>query len=98
MASRRLNSAGSAEQRLGQLLAVDLAVGRGAGKRGLDRGDGGALVKLVHLGVGVAYGNAERPQARRHGGLAHADGAGEADDAASAALDVGDEPARAARR
>ena len=33
-----LEAGGIGEQRLGQLLAIDLAVGRGAGKRGLDSG------------------------------------------------------------
>ena len=75
-----LELVGRGEQRRGELLAIDLAGGRGAGEGRLDERDGGALVELVHLGIGIAYGNAERAQARRHRRLAHADGAGEADD------------------
>ena len=80
MASRRLNLSGSASSAGGELLAIDLAGGGGAGEGRLDGRDGSALVELVHLGVGIADGDAERAQARRHRRLAHADGAGEADD------------------
>src|SRR2546422_8196939 len=41
---------------------------------------GGALVELVHLGVGIAHANAERAHACRDRRFAHADGAGEAED------------------
>ena len=98
MASRRLKPAGVVEQRRGELLAVDLAGGGGAGEGRLDGRHGRALVELVHLGIGIADGDAERAQARGDCGLAHADGAGEADDQHQCALDVGDQQARAARR
>ena len=75
-----LELVGLGQQRGGELLAVDLAGGRGAGESRLDGGHGGALVELVHLGIGIADGDAERAQARRDRRLAHADGAGEADD------------------
>ena len=75
-----LELAGLGEQRRGELLAVDLAGGGRAGEGRLDGGHGGALVELVHLGIGIAHGDAERAQARRDRRLAHADRAGEADD------------------
>ena len=75
-----LEFAGLRQQRCGELLAIDLASGRGAGKSRLDCRHGGALVELVHLGVGIAHSNAKRTQTRGDGGLAHADGAGEAND------------------
>jgi len=63
-----------------ELLPIDLAVSRGARKRRFDGTRSRTIVELVHFGIGVANANAKRPQARRHGRLAHADGTGEAED------------------
>ncbi len=75
-----LEFAGLGQEGSGELLAIDLAVCGRAGKCRLDRGNGGSLVEPVYLRIRIADGNAECAQPAGHRGLAHADGAGEADD------------------
>ena len=79
IASRRLKPAGSFI-RMRTASRGRRGRRRGAGKRSLDRRHGLALVELVHQRVGVADRDAALAKLRCAVGLAHADGAGEADD------------------
>ena len=79
-------SVGIAEDALGERVTIDAtstpALDDAAGKRRLDRGDGGAAGadQPVDFGVGVEHRGAATPQRPRGGGLAHADRAGEPED------------------
>ena len=64
----------------GQFWAIDLAVRGGAGKGGLDRRRGLALIELMDGGIGVIDGNAGLREQFRGGGFAHPDRAGQSKD------------------
>ena len=95
MASSRLQPCLRARQLLAEQLAVDLAAARDAGKGRLDRPDGLAFIEAVHPGIGVEHRHAAAREMLGRRRLAHADGAGEADDehhaAPSDGRDVGPE-------
>ena len=80
MASSRFERGGVAENARGELVAIDLAAGGGAGKRRLDRGHGLALVEAVHHRVGVVHRHAFLGEEARRRRLSHSERAGEAED------------------